>query len=411
LQTHRTLGLPLDPASVGLARRMVGEVLDGRTHRDVLESARLLVSEVVTNAIVHARSEVGLTVSVLDDSVRIEISDHSPHLPTLRSYDRTSTTGRGLDLVHTLATDSGVVTHGDGKIVWFTLGVPGGAPDRASAPLREAEVDVRLCHVPVALYCVWHEHAAALLRESLLVRLSEDRDEQWRLADEIAVANEALAVLSASTRTLFEAHDQGREHLDAAVRVPRTLVPAFADLRSVLERAEHMAASGVLLAPTSQPEAVALRNWCCAEVARQTSGLAPTPWRLAADPSAVKPPPAWDGTAVATAQRATIAADDTGRIIAISPSAAELLGWTVDDLTGRRLLSIVPDRLHERHVAGVTRFLLTGERRIIGDPVEVPARRRDGSEVPVTLTIGVAGGTHGRTVFVATLDQARAAGA
>ncbi len=403
--THRTLGLPLHPASASLARRVVGEVLDGRAHAEVVDSAQLLVSEVVTNAIVHARSEIGLSVSVLDDTVRVEVTDHSPHLPMPRGYDSAATTGRGLELVHALATDSGVVTHADGKVVWFTLGGPGGARETSTSTGGDA-IDVRLRNVPVGLYCVWNEHAAALLRESLLVHLAEDEDEQLLLADQVAVANEALAVLATGTRTLFDVRDTGPDHLDVTVPVPRALVPGFVVLRVVLERAVRMAAAGVLLAPSTQPEVVALRNWCCAEVAMQAAGLPPTVWRLAEDPTDVKPPPAWDTGAVTRSARAVVAADDTNRIIAVSPSAAELLGWTVDDLVGERLVTLVPQRLQVSHVAGFTRFLLTAERRIVGRPTDVVARRRDGSEIAVTLTIQVAPGTGIRTVFVATLEPA-----
>lgn len=413
---RRSLGLALHPASVGLARRVVRETLDvdGRAgaHADV---AQLLVSELVTNAIVHARSEVGLTVSVTEELVRVEISDQNPHPPTQRAYDRGATTGRGLALLRALATRFGVVATAEGKVVWFTLGGPGPAAEPLPAP-RGRVHQVRLLAVPVALYCVGHQHAAAMLRESLLVRLAErvgtrqvgdgtvtgDADPR---ADRIATANEALSVLATGTGDVFAARGTGQERLDTTVPVAARQMSAFAVLRDALAEAVTLAASGALLTPTSQPEMVALWNWCCSEVAAQAGGARPTPWRLAADPTAVKPPPDWDPADVSASAAAMIAADDTNRIIGVSPSAAELLGWTRAELVGRRLVTIVPERLREAHVAGYTHHLLTGERHIVGTPTDVPALHRDGSEIRVRLTIDVAPGTGPRSVFVATLES------
>ena len=121
LLDHRVLGLPAHPASAGLARRLIEEVLEDVVPGEVLENAQLLVSEVVTNAIVHARSDIGLTVSLVREFVRVEVADHSPHLPVLKQCDDDSVTGYGLDLVARLAADCGVVTHEAGKAVWFTL--------------------------------------------------------------------------------------------------------------------------------------------------------------------------------------------------------------------------------------------------------------------------------------------------
>jgi len=117
LLDHRVLGLPTHPGSAGLARRLVEEVLEDVVPGEVLENAQLLVSDVVTNAIVHARSDIGLTVSLVHEFARVEVADHSPHLPVLKQCDDDSVTGYGHDLVARLAADFGVVTHDAGKAV------------------------------------------------------------------------------------------------------------------------------------------------------------------------------------------------------------------------------------------------------------------------------------------------------
>ena len=76
-----------------------------------------------------------------------------------------------------------------------------------------------------------------------------------------------------------------------------------------------------------------------------------------------------------------VAADDTNRIIAVSPSVAELLGYEVDELVGERVTTIIPPRLRELYVAGFTRYLATGKVTLLGRRLQLPARHRDGTEI------------------------------
>jgi anti-sigma regulatory factor (Ser/Thr protein kinase) len=122
------LDLPPTTDSVPMARRFVrSRLVDGAADGSVdLDTATLLVSEVVTNAILHARTSVTLTVDVADEVVRITVRDGSPVRPRLHSFAPTSATGRGLRLLDRLAKRWGVeadpVT--GGKIVWFEVGEP-----------------------------------------------------------------------------------------------------------------------------------------------------------------------------------------------------------------------------------------------------------------------------------------------
>ncbi|MEV5508349.1 ATP-binding protein [Streptomyces orinoci] len=97
-------------------------------------TAELLVSELVTNALVHtdggalvsARLTGGHGASV-KGRLRVEVRDFADRHPVLRapSGARTATSGRGLLLVHSLADGWGVRTHGVGKAVWFELDADG----------------------------------------------------------------------------------------------------------------------------------------------------------------------------------------------------------------------------------------------------------------------------------------------
>lgn len=115
-------GLDADTASAGHARRFVDQVLS-RWHCDsVLDDVKLLVSELVTNAVIHAHSEVEVAVRLLSDAVRIEVVDRGP-TGTLTPSDpaRDAESGRGLLLVESMASAWGVEPLDHGKSVWFEV--------------------------------------------------------------------------------------------------------------------------------------------------------------------------------------------------------------------------------------------------------------------------------------------------
>ncbi len=87
------------------------------------EDAALLVSELVTNAVIHGHSDVALQLWRTGSGVRIEITDRDPGLVAPRRSDPEALGGRGLLLVDTLARNWGVRPANPGKAVWFELGV------------------------------------------------------------------------------------------------------------------------------------------------------------------------------------------------------------------------------------------------------------------------------------------------
>lgn len=114
--------LPGVPASVPTARRFVRDALQTWGLTEVLDSAMLIVSELATNAVLHAGGEVTVWVSSPGDgTVRLEVIDDSARVPQLRGYGDEATTGRGLRMVASLATDWGVEPQALGKTVWALL--------------------------------------------------------------------------------------------------------------------------------------------------------------------------------------------------------------------------------------------------------------------------------------------------
>ena len=129
------LALSARPESVGLGRHFLRRTLK-RWHLpdDTIESAILLLSEALTNAVLHASPPVSLVVRS-DGDLRVEVHDGDP-TPALtsvetaglesliRSPDLEAENGRGLAMIALLATRWGIDAERDGKTVWFALDVP-----------------------------------------------------------------------------------------------------------------------------------------------------------------------------------------------------------------------------------------------------------------------------------------------
>lgn len=111
--------------------------LDAWDLDETAQVARLLTSELVTNTILHARTEVDIHVVREGDRVRIEIEDHAGGTPAPVKRAQDATTGRGLQIVAGMASAWGVSPRDDGKVVWFEVPVAGyDSPEMApsSAP-------------------------------------------------------------------------------------------------------------------------------------------------------------------------------------------------------------------------------------------------------------------------------------
>ncbi|MFF9089106.1 SpoIIE family protein phosphatase [Streptomyces sp. NPDC014991] len=111
--------LDADPREVARARRLVRERLLRWKLPHAVETAELLVSEVVTNAVRHAGSaSIGLRV-VRTDALLFEVTDDEPALPGLISAGPYDESGRGLRVVSRLAREWGASASGHRKTVWF----------------------------------------------------------------------------------------------------------------------------------------------------------------------------------------------------------------------------------------------------------------------------------------------------
>jgi anti-sigma regulatory factor (Ser/Thr protein kinase) len=117
------IDLPPTMRSVPSARHVVTEVLRAWSAAHDHDDAALLVTELVTNVIDHARSEAAITLELemSDAWLRISVADGSSIPPVVRELSRENSRGRGMAMVEAIADRWGVEDHRGGKRVWFEL--------------------------------------------------------------------------------------------------------------------------------------------------------------------------------------------------------------------------------------------------------------------------------------------------
>jgi anti-sigma regulatory factor (Ser/Thr protein kinase) len=114
--------LPAGLESTTAARRFAERTLvswgiDGPRY----ETARLLVSELVANAMIHAATAADLVLDLSDDRLRVEVGDSASARPRVREPGHDDLSGRGMMIVEAMADRWGVEDAPPGKKVWFEL--------------------------------------------------------------------------------------------------------------------------------------------------------------------------------------------------------------------------------------------------------------------------------------------------
>ena len=301
----RTLALPASPPSVRLARDWVTGVLEEIGRGDLAESARLAVSELVTNAILHAEPPMTVHVRGTVEHPRVEVTDQSlvppqrlesHHLVDLGDDTSWATMGRGLDLVAAYSERWGadISPNGTGKVVWFepsngiretpvegeVFDVDGAIAMLGLEPVsREEMLEIRLLGMPVELFSHLRRHFNEIGRELRLLALSEP--DRFPLAVEFSelflqVEYERRQV--AGVDVLDRAIDEGGGSVDLTYLTPPTAPATMGRLREVIDLVHAQLSGHVLLSVPPPPDLLALGDWYLGEFARQGAGEEPIRW-------------------------------------------------------------------------------------------------------------------------------------
>ncbi len=292
------LSLGPGPGGVQDARRWVVEACRDIGRPDLEDCAELGVSELVTNALLHAQPPIQLGLRGTPGHPRVEVRDGStdrPVLPTeLISHDDDGlllTFGRGLGIVARSATAWGADIDADGKVVWFTPAAgfgadavrgiitgAAGSEDDPRGPLSDP-VRVRLAGVPVSAYLAFQRHVREIRREVRLLSLAHrgDYPVAETLSDHFAGLDRQLRE-SMGMDQIEIALAQNRETTDIEVVVPRSTTTWMRRLLELLDLADEFCRDQRLLSLSRTESQHRFQQWFLEEFVRQGGDAEPRAW-------------------------------------------------------------------------------------------------------------------------------------
>jgi anti-sigma regulatory factor (Ser/Thr protein kinase) len=292
--------------SVAQARRLVQRQLDDWGQSDLSDDARLVVSELLTNAALHAKPPIRLRLARLPTGVRVEVSDGSPELPLKVHAGTDVMTGRGWSLVEALCDSWGVQSAGHGKVVWATLLPADADPTEVANTFDSHTVDaeivslspqpsseepatryeVTLGDVPTDLLLAAKAHIDALIREFALLASGAAGGATSPVPQELSALIERVVGNFSEARQSIK-----KQALRAAERnEPRTQLKLFLPLAAAEAGLEYLAAleevdsycrNERMLTLETPPAHKLFRTWYVQEL---VTGL-----RQAADPENAEP--------------------------------------------------------------------------------------------------------------------------
>jgi anti-sigma regulatory factor (Ser/Thr protein kinase) len=302
--TKRSLVLPASPPSVRLARSWVSQVLEEIGREDLVDAAKLGVSELVTNALIHSQPPLSVRVRGTVNHPRIEVVDSSPVppqraevVPEIEDVDDVNVTtfGRGLDLVAMMSRrwGSDLAHDGRSKSVWFE---PNGqatyeshlegeifeldAQQQEESELSEGpRMPLRLLGVPARLFGEMRRYHFEVRRELRLLAMTAPED--YPLATEITevfVQADRERRASAGVTELDQAIAEGVDSVDLDYRVPVSTPSTMARIRDLLAEVYRALSREHLLAMRPPDVVVDLETWYFTEFERQGNGEPPRRW-------------------------------------------------------------------------------------------------------------------------------------
>lgn len=288
-QTVEVLELEARHQAVGRARAFVAALLDRWGFATLGPDASLVTSELVSNAVIHARTPIELRVLPLADGLRIEVRDSTEYgIAPAPAGQPLAARGLGLQVVAKLAARWGVDPVPDGKTVWAELttshrtGSPS-APELSVGPapllLPDDWLEVRLADVPTRLLLQWEHHVRDLMREFAIVSTHR------RSLDEVGIEDPVELVVATLDRywdTMRPSWAQARPvegerpgHISFQVRLPDTVVADGPRFLEALDAADDLSRQGKLLTEPPPEEVVAFRRWFVHALVRQIATRTP----------------------------------------------------------------------------------------------------------------------------------------
>lgn len=260
----RTHVLPLEavPGAVPEARALLRRVVEGTSFTGRRDDGELALSELVTNAVLHGREAIRVSVVLTDATLRVEVVDASPVSPSFSMLDPTAVTGRGLMLISAVADRWGVDPGPDGKAVWFELGAGTDAQteldidallaawgDELDEDPALEDVRVVLTGLDVGLTARAEAHVDALLRDLTLVASAGTAPPvQLRTAGHVLAAAAGIDPVRADLRRQVSlALARGDAQVDVSLTIRRKDAEVVRDFAHAVDEADRLSRTGQLL--------------------------------------------------------------------------------------------------------------------------------------------------------------------
>ena len=295
------------------ARRFVRARLAAAGRGDLAADAELVVSELVTNAVLHVGPPVLVSVAVHPDGVRLEVADRSSRMPIPVRAGEDAMTGRGLSVVAALSRDWGVTPSGDGKVAWAELSratgearreeVGGGRgtveelkategldaaglvdrwSDTFDLPARPASYHIDLGEAPTRLVLEAKAQVDNVVRELTLAAGGAASGSSHALPAHLAGLVDTVVSRFARPRQIIKrlaaaAAQQGQAHVRLVFDVTAAEVEAGPEYLAALDEVDAYAHAARLLTLETPPQHKVFRRWyveaLTSQVARLAAGL------------------------------------------------------------------------------------------------------------------------------------------
>lgn len=299
-QSRGALHLEPGPTCVQQARRWATGVCLELERPDLVDAAELGVSELVTNAVLHAEPPIALAVRGTPAHPRIEVFDGSrvPPVLTMTPVDEDDddefgllmTVGRGLGLVAMNSSSWGADITAEGKVVWFEP-VP---EPRLDGDLEGQVFDVTMTtgeiervptfqillrNLPLGRYRDFRRTYSDLRREVRLLSLAHEND--YPLARDLSRRFDLFddhvdnaAVVDAVSSQI----GRGVSHADMSLTVGKPAADLSHQMKDLLDLADAFCRSQRLLSLARSDDQREFQRWLLGEISAQSSGAHPTPW-------------------------------------------------------------------------------------------------------------------------------------
>jgi serine phosphatase RsbU (regulator of sigma subunit) len=307
--------------------------LEERGLSDLLDDAGLVLSELVTNALLHGGSWAQVTFHEIADGIRIEVADRSDAGPVVGWSSDRSMTGRGIEMVRALAHDWGVTSSGGGKLVWAELSrgdrptrdlsTPPPLPRRTHAGEGAAtRYLVSIGDIPTELLLDAKSHVDNLVREFTLAASGAQSGQSAEVPAHLAALIEAVVnnfseARGAIKRQALAAARSGASHTHLELELTADAAAAGEEYLRALDEADAYCRAMRLLTLETPPQHKVFRQWYIGELVTQL--------RAAAAGEEAPPPESFEHRIlreldrVAAAQRAS---DRAARLFAVTRALA-----------------------------------------------------------------------------------------